>query len=92
MSLSPDELADMVQRTIGFPSSGPLDEAVAALRRLGRIQAALERVTPGHLRILADWHDVHDRSVGRTSTEVQDDLRFLADALEAGTGTVEERP
>ncbi len=34
------------------------------------------------LRALADWFDVRDAKEGRTGTEVQDDLRRIAMALE----------
>lgn len=43
------------------------------------------------LRLLADWFDMHDRTMGRDGHEVQDDLRKWAEILE-GIPHPEELP
>lgn len=53
----------------------------ALLREHDRLVAATP--DPWKLRVLADWLDLDDRRAGRTSSEVQDDLRRRADAIEA---------
>jgi len=34
------------------------------------------------LRLLADWHDANDAASGRCGTEVQDDLRRIAEDID----------
>lgn len=35
------------------------------------------------LRLLADWHDARDRQSGNTNVELQQDLRRMAERLDA---------
>jgi len=39
----------------------------------------MKLLTPDKLRTLADWFDVHDAQASHIGTEVQDDLRSIAD-------------
>lgn len=57
---------------------------VCALRiHVGKEIAAADAPEPWKLRALADWLDIDDQRARRTGTDVQDDLRRWADALEA---------
>ncbi len=44
------------------------------------------------LRALADWFDVDDRKKGRTGTEVQDDLRRIADIVDIWVPVTDTNP
>ena len=42
----------------------------------------MEVAAPEKLRLLADWHDANDAASGKCGTEVQDDLRRIAEGID----------